>query len=54
MVDPDTDEVRDPGPQGWCVCGQKVTIADTREVTLSNGRPAWEGHSPECGARRVL
>jgi hypothetical protein len=54
MVDSDTDEVRDPGPQGWCVCGQKVTIADTREVTLPNARPAWEGHCPACGAPRVL
>jgi hypothetical protein len=38
MVEPHTDEVQDPGPQGWCVCGQKVTIANPREVTLPNGR----------------
>jgi Domain of unknown function (DUF5679) len=50
MVEPHTDEVPDPGPQGWCVCGQKVTIADPREVTLPNGRPGWEGHCPECGS----
>jgi hypothetical protein len=41
---------RDPGPQGHCVCGEKVTIADAREVTLPNGRAGWEGHCPECGA----
>jgi hypothetical protein len=40
----------DAGPQGWCVCGRKVTIADALEVTLPNGRPGWEGHCPECGA----
>jgi hypothetical protein len=39
-----------PGPQGWCVCGQKVTIADALEVTLPNGRPGWQGHCPECGS----
>jgi hypothetical protein len=38
------------GPQGWCVCGRKVTIAEALEVTLPNGRPGWEGHCPECGA----
>lgn len=41
---------RDPGPQGRCVCGEKVTIADAREVTLPNGRAGWEGYCPECGA----
>ena len=50
MVDPDADETADPGPKGWCVCGQKVVIADPREVTLSNGRPGWQGHCPECGS----
>jgi hypothetical protein len=50
MIEPPTDEVQDPGPQGWCVCGQKVTIADPREVTLPNGRPGWEGHCPQCGS----
>ncbi len=38
------------GPKGWCVCGEKVTIADALEITLPNGRPGWEGHCPECGA----
>ncbi len=37
-------------PKGWCVCGQKVTIAGALEVTLPNGRPGWEGSCPECGA----
>jgi Domain of unknown function (DUF5679) len=41
---------RDLGPQGRCVCGQKVTIADAREITLPNGRAGWEGYCPECGA----
>jgi hypothetical protein len=27
-------EAQDPGPQARCVCGEKVTIADAREVTL--------------------
>jgi Domain of unknown function (DUF5679) len=39
-----------PGPQGRCVCGEKVTIADAREVTLPNGRAGWQGYCPECGA----
>ncbi|MEA2307596.1 MAG: hypothetical protein QOH43_4876 [Solirubrobacteraceae bacterium] len=43
-------ESQDPGPQGWCVCGQKVTIAGAREVTLPNGRPGWEGSCPACGS----
>ena len=43
-------EAQDPGPQAWCVCGEKVTIADAREVTLPNGRPGWEGYCSECGA----
>ncbi len=38
------------GPQGWCVCGEKVTIAGAEEITLANGRPGWEGRCPECGA----
>ena len=37
-------EAQDPSPQAWCVCGEKVTIADPREVTLANGRPGWEGY----------
>jgi hypothetical protein len=37
-------------PQGRCVCGEKVTIADAQEVTLPNGRPGWQGYCPECGA----
>ena len=40
-------EAQDPGPQARCVCGEKVTIADAREVTLPNGRPGWEGRRPE-------
>ena len=39
-----------PEPQGRCVCGEKVTIADAREITLPNGRPGWEGYCPVCGA----
>jgi hypothetical protein len=41
---------QDPGPEGRCVCGQKVTIADAHEITLPNGRAGWEGYCPECGA----
>jgi hypothetical protein len=40
----------DPGPQGRCVCGEKVTIADAQEITLPNGRAGWQGYCPECGA----
>jgi hypothetical protein len=45
-----SSDAGDPGPQGRCVCGEKVTIADAREVTLPNGRAGWEGYCPECGA----
>lgn len=41
---------QDPGPQGRCVCGEKVTIAEAHEITLPNGRAGWEGYCPECGA----
>lgn len=37
-------------PKGWCVCGEKATIADAREVTLPNGKPGWEGYCSECGS----
>lgn len=52
MVEPSAPnpDPPDSGPQGRCVCGEKVTIADAREVTLPNGRPGWEGYCPECGA----
>ena len=43
-------EEQDPGPQAWCVCGEKVTIAGAQEVTLPNGRPGWRGRCPECDA----
>ncbi len=36
--------------KGWCVCGQKVTIADAQAVTLSNGKAGWQGYCPECGS----
>ena len=39
-----------PTPQGWCVCGQKVAIAEAREITLPNGKDGWEGFCPECGS----
>jgi len=52
VVDPSSpqSETPDPSPQGRCVCGEKVTIADAREMTLPNGRPGWQGYCPECGA----
>jgi hypothetical protein len=40
----------DAGPWGRCVCGEKVIIADAREVTLPNGRAGWQGYCPACGA----
>ena len=52
MVEPSArhPEAPEPDPQGRCVCGEKVTIADAQEVTLPNGRPGWQGYCPECGA----
>ena len=46
----DTSPAGQPEPQGRCVCGEKVTIADAHEVTLPNGRAGWQGYCPECGA----
>jgi hypothetical protein len=54
MVEPHTDEVKEPGPQGWCVCGQKVTVADAREVTLPNGRPGWEATALNAALRFAI
>jgi hypothetical protein len=50
MDDPEP-ETQAPVPQGWCVCGEKVPIADPQEVTLPNGRAGWAGHCPECGSQ---
>jgi hypothetical protein len=41
---------QDSAPQGRCVCGEKVRIADAHEITLPNGRAGWQGYCPECGA----
>lgn len=49
MHEPRTD-TPDPAPQGWCVCGEKVPIAEAREVTLPNGKDGWQGYCPNCGA----
>jgi hypothetical protein len=49
MADSDS-AAQDPGPQGRCVCGEKVTIADAHEITLPNGRAGWQGYCPLCGA----
>jgi hypothetical protein len=49
MADPNS-AARESGPQGRCVCGEKVTIADAHEITLPNGRAGWEGYCPACGA----
>lgn len=48
-----TDEQPPPDPStayGWCVCGSKVLIADAQPVTLTNGKPGWQGYCPECGS----
>ena len=35
---------------GYCVkCKEKRPIADAREVTMANGRPAMKGTCPKCG-----
>jgi hypothetical protein len=49
MVDSSPD-AGDAEPQGRCVCGEKVVIADAEAITLPNGRPGWSGYCPECGA----
>jgi hypothetical protein len=49
MADP-SPAGQDPRPQGRCVCGAKVTIANAHEITLPNGRAGWEGYCAECGA----
>jgi hypothetical protein len=49
MAEPNS-AARDAEPQGRCVCGEKVTIADPHEITLPNGRAGWQGYCPECGA----
>jgi hypothetical protein len=49
MTDSDA-AAQTPAAQGWCVCGQKVAIAEAREITLPNGKPGWEGYCPECGS----
>ncbi len=50
MADPETTPPDPADAKGWCVCGQKVVIADAQAVTLSNGRPGWQGYCPECGS----
>lgn len=50
MTDEQTTPPDAAGAKGWCVCGQKVTIDDAQAVTLSNGKPGWQGYCPECGA----
>lgn len=49
-MDESRAEAANTAPQGWCVCGEKVPIAEAREVTLPNGRDGWQGHCPSCGA----
>jgi hypothetical protein len=49
VTEPDPT-ARDAGPWGRCVCGEKVIIADAREITLSNGRAGWQGYCPACRA----
>jgi hypothetical protein len=47
------EPISDPAgaePQGRCVCGEKVAIADAQAITLPNGRPGWRGYCPACGA----
>lgn len=47
----DVDDAPDPATAfGWCVCGEKVLIADAQAVTLANGRPGWQGYCPSCGS----
>jgi hypothetical protein len=50
LGDVETPADPDQGPMGWCVCGEKVAIAEAQAVTLLNGRPGWEGFCPECGS----
>jgi hypothetical protein len=50
MTEPDSPQPAAVEAKGWCVCGEKVTIADAAEVTLPNGKPGWQGYCPECGS----
>ena len=51
MADPEETPPPDPATaKGWCVCGEKVIIADAQAVTLANGRPGWQGYCPACGS----
>lgn len=37
--------------EGYCVrCKEKTVIAEAKEVTMKNGRPAIMGKCPKCGA----
>ncbi len=36
--------------QAYCVkCKAKVTLADAKQITLKNGRPAMKGKCAKCG-----
>jgi RNase P subunit RPR2 len=36
--------------EGYCVkCKSKKTMADSKEVTMKNGRKAVKGKCPDCG-----
>ena len=38
--------------EGYCVkCREQRMIRDPETVTLSNGRPAYQGSCPVCGTR---
>ncbi len=50
MADPETTPPDPADAKGWCVCVEKVVIADAQAVTLANGRPGWQGYCPECGS----
>jgi hypothetical protein len=47
----------DANPEAYCVkCKTKRTIADAKQVTMKNGRPALQGKCPVCGTtlNRIL
>ena len=47
----------DENPEAYCVkCKAKRAIADAKQVTMKNGRPALQGKCPVCGTtlNRIL
>jgi DNA polymerase II large subunit len=47
----------DAGHEAYCVkCKTKRVMADAKQITMKNGRPAMQGKCPVCGTtlNRIL